>query len=143
MKNLWNILCTQAVIDKDSNNISLLNVIERITIQARPTPGGIFPYRMDLASFWTRDNPKVPEKEGVSRISLKSPSDNTLGSWEIGVNLSRHSNSRSKLQLLTLPIGEAGIYKFMVEYRASKRGRWKKAGEVPLEIIFNPPDSSD
>ena len=35
MKHIWSILCRNAIVDKDTNNVSLLNVIERIIFEPK------------------------------------------------------------------------------------------------------------
>ena len=138
MKHLWTVLCSRAVIDRDSNNVSLQNVIEQLTVHDEPSPEGFWPSRMDLLSLWMRNEVDEPER-GWGRLSLHAPSGEVKGQWEFEIDLTDALRTRSRLTFGGLPLSEPGIYMFNLEQRASKRHKWRLAAEVPLQVDFMPP----
>ena len=69
MKVIWAVLCQSAVIDKDTNNVSLLNVIEEVKVPAKPPAeltatdlNLISPATFELVTLWTRSDPGAEER---------------------------------------------------------------------------------
>ena len=79
--HVWSILCTKAVIDKDTNLLTLVDTIEEFTIEAagvlKTTPEGVevipsaevpaeqlptIPVTFEIVSLWVRRNPDEPER---------------------------------------------------------------------------------
>lgn len=143
MKNVWNILCSNAIIDKASNNVTLANIVEELTIQGEPGDKKSAIIFLDLISLWTRDDPIIPEDINYSKMTLLSPSGNFLGSWELEVNLSKHRNYRRIVKFRELPIPEVGDYKFLVESQSPITKEWEKAGELTLIVNFKQLDSTE
>lgn len=141
MKHIWSVLCSRAVIDRDTNNISLQNVIEQLNIQAEPSEGAAIPFQMEVVTFWTRDDPETPIREN-SRVKLLSPKGKTIGSFEAEIDMTDHERSRSKLTLQGLPISSEGIFLFRIERQHPESLRWRKVAELPLQVSFSPPENS-
>ena len=149
MKVIWAILCQSAVIDKDSNNVSLLNIIEEITIPAEPPlieqPAGedisqlIGPGLFDFVILWSRSDPEVAE-HGLGRIRLLLPNNEPLfTSTEFEVDLTRYLRSRLRSKFPGFPTrrGEIirGIYDFVVESR-SEGDEWEERFVLPLRVAL-------
>ena len=143
MRHIWSVACSHAVVDRDSNNVSLLNVIEQLRIQEAPRPDAVLPIQLDVMTLWAREDPEVPET-GNSRLKFVSPAGKTLGTFEAVVDLSSHERSRAKLTFQGLPLRNSGIYKFRIEQKSEGATRWRKVSEIPLSVLFSEPaDESD
>lgn len=135
MNHIWTVACSRAVIDKDSNNVSLQNILEGLTIRDEPKPKGVLPIELDVVSFWTRESNSDPET-ALSRLRFISPSGETLGEFKTTVDLTEYERSRTKITFRGLPLDEEGIYQFRVDHKRSEAGRWRKVAEVPLKVEF-------
>ncbi|MFC2042656.1 hypothetical protein ACFLUA_00685 [Chloroflexota bacterium] len=51
IEHVWTVVCRQAVIDKESNTMSLQEVLENIEIIVEPEEGKIVPMLFDVASL--------------------------------------------------------------------------------------------
>ena len=74
--HVWTILCSRAVIDRDTNNMSLLEVIEQLTLgdASPPVEGeGLAPIQLELVTLWTRRRDDESES-GRARIRFYRPS---------------------------------------------------------------------
>ena len=133
MDHVWTVLCRQVITDVSSNNVSLINVVERIVFQA-VGDGNAIPYPVELVTMWTRSQPDEPEVS-EAQVSLLSPSDASLiDSINYDVDLSEHLRLRVNGQFQAIPFTESGIYKFLVERREAD-GMWQLVASIPLEII--------
>ncbi|MCK5054012.1 MAG: hypothetical protein KAR65_07020 [Anaerolineales bacterium] len=138
MRHIWSVPCSHAVIDKDSNNVSLLNIIEQIRIPEAPREDTFLPIPLDVMTLWARENPNVPVT-GNSRIKFVSPTGNILGAFEAVIDLSTHERLRAKLTFQGLKLIDSGNYKFLVEQKSEGATRWKKVAEIPLRVMFSEP----
>lgn len=136
MKHIWTVACSHAVVDRDSNNVSLLNIIEQLTIHEAPRPDAILPIQLDVMTLWAREDAEIPTTDN-SRLRLISPDGKALGAFESAVDLSSHERSRAKITFQGLPLASSGTYKFIVEQKSEEATRWKRVAEIPLSVTFS------
>jgi len=137
MKHIWTVACSRAVIDSETNNVNLQNVVEELTIHAPPQPDGILPIDVDVVSTWIRDALDTPEA-GEIRVSFRSPKGKSLRKSEGQIDLNKAPRFRVKARFSGLPLAESGVYSFRVDARESGVGRWRKYAEIPLIVVFSP-----
>jgi hypothetical protein len=89
IKPAWSIICSKSVIDSESNNSTIFNVFEQLTIKLQQVqldePGIKIDLVFEIIAAWIRDNKDVPEK-GVQRITVVRPDGNTEKSIEMPIN---------------------------------------------------------
>ena len=146
MKVLWAILCESSVTDKDTNNVSLFNIIEEVTIQG-PTPAVesepgsdsiVVPLGLNFVILWSRSNLEVPEK-GQGRVRLLDPDGEVAPSREFEVDLTEFLRMRVGSRLPGLPSGKEGEHLFRVEGKVPDSD-WKQMFELPLRVIVRSQD---
>lgn len=135
--HVWSILCSRAVIDNETNNISIQNVLERLAIAGEPKEDAAVPISFMVASLWTRGSYQVPE-HGKARVTCMSPSGETLLSAQLEIDLSKHTLHRTRFGFSGLPVPEGGIYVFRVAVKGDDEDSWRGVAEVPLEVVFEP-----
>ena len=144
IKHIWTVLCRESVIDKESNNISLINVLEQISISTRtpseqqPTGqarGGPIPISFEIVSLWIRAEEAQPAL-GHCRVTILSPSGPLEEAHHIPVDLRKYQRMRTRQRLGGLPVSEAGQYLFRVEYRDDGETDWREVGAIPVSIII-------
>ena len=155
MKVIWAILCQSAVIDRDSNNISLLNIIEEITVPAepplvaQPTEGDISqligPGLFEFAILWARSDPEI-EEHGQGRMRLLLPNNDPLfTSTEFEVDLTRYLRTRLRSKFPGFPTrrGEIlqGIYHFVIDGRSGEE-EWEENFVLPLRVAVQTAEAS-
>ncbi len=135
----WSVLCERTVIDKDTNNMSLHNVIEQIGVGV---PGGlsadkvsVVPISLELVNLWSRSDYGQPVS-GTVRVNFCSPTREVLFSQQIEINLQTHIRTRSRLRLFPLTLKQAGLYSFEVSFLDSDN--WKVVANLPLQIVSQP-----
>jgi hypothetical protein len=78
--HVWTILCSRAVIDRDTNNMSLLEVIEQLTLgdASPPVEGeGLAPIQLELVTLWTRREMMNQRAGGLASGSIGHPASST------------------------------------------------------------------
>ncbi|MEW5830526.1 MAG: hypothetical protein AB1846_16675 [Chloroflexota bacterium] len=134
LEHIWSVLCTRSVIDTETNNVSIQDVIEQITIAAEPIENGFLPFQLELITLWGRKESDTPSK-GMERVIFMTPSGNAEVVSESEIDLSSVERHRHRVRLPGIPVSEAGKYYFKVEIK-NGNNEWKQVSAVPLKIIF-------
>lgn len=139
MRVLWAILCETAVIDAETNLVSLINVLEEANVvgivpKEEPKPGeiGVAPGKFVMVVMWVRSDVTKGER-GFGKLTILSPEKKVLGSQEFEVNLLDFLRLRQKVQLPGLPIAGPGMYEYEIGYRSD--GEWETLFSTPLRLV--------
>jgi len=137
IRHVWSVLCGKSVIDRDTNNVSILEVMERIEFTYTglgPFPQGA-PISFELITLWARRDPNVPV-EGEMRVRLLAPDGRELSVMPASrLDLITHQRLRQRLRLEGILLAGSGWYDWEVAYRTMNQGEWTVAALVPLEIV--------
>ena len=141
MKVIWAILCQNAIVAQESNNVSLIEVIDELTVPAPPPrrpnePTDEIGLLLDarLVILWSRDDINAPET-GISRTRLVAPDGRESLSPEIEIDLTHFPRSRSigRLGAFPFPPTHEGEHLFKIEVKTSAN-KWVQVAELPLLI---------
>lgn len=132
---IFSLVCSRVVIDKETNNINIQNVIEQLNITGEPNPDGILPFEIYFFALWTRLDINMPAS-GEMQLSFISPDMKTLKKINLAVNLQEHQKGRNVVKFPNLPLPEAGRYTFLLELNTS--GEWMRVAKIPLDVVFRP-----
>ena len=132
MRHVWSILCQDAVIDRDTNLVSLFKCIEGASIKfTGGEPPTVIAIPFKLVTFWTRSNLHISES-GEARMCLLSPIGDVLHEARYTVDLSEHRRNRTVANVSGIPYRGDGLYEFRTETEAGDS--WRELARVPLEI---------
>lgn len=147
LKHVWSVACSNAVIDSQSNNISLFNTLEKLTINVKEsdlervkkegTEGIVFPISFEVVSRFTRGDTGVAQAFDY-RLSLLNPTGKPVVNSEQKIAIEKHiKNMRVRTNIQVLPVSIAGDYILVVEFKDVAESRFDKVAELPLEIVIN------
>ena len=142
MRHVWTVICSRAVVDRESNNVTLQNVLESIKISATPKEDGVLPLSMSVVSFWVRSE-QHEERTGTFNLSFVSPSGKTLGEVDGDIDLSANERLRTIIQLQSLALPESGIYHFILRSKSKGAKRARRVAYIPLDVQFGPIGEQD
>jgi hypothetical protein len=126
----WAVLCQEAILDKYSNNISLISITEQLNVSVVPT---VFPQLFNIVCYWDRDA-RIEEEEVVNyKIILWEPAikDQLVIDGQV-VFESGKKRMRAFTRLLGIPIEKAGEYNILVEKKNAEQ--WENVAKIPIEI---------
>ena len=133
IEHIWSVLCTRSLIDKRSNNLSLIEVVERLSVTGAP-PNSVAPVGMELVSMWARSVSDQPAR-ARAKVRLLAPDGVQIGDTiPYEVDLTSHARSRNISIMGGLPIRGSGNHLFLVEVEDGDR--WVTVAKVPLEVII-------
>lgn len=147
-RHLWSVLCRFASVDKETNILSLLNVIEEITINKAENikkeeeiigmaEGTIIvPIEFVIVTFFERLDGKNQEsmiKE--AQIEIVDPSVRSLLKREFEIDFPQGPKRlRHVLKMDGFKITMAGTYKFYISTRESKEDSFELVAEIPVDV---------
>ncbi len=147
IEHYWTVLCRKGVIDSDSNNISLHEVLEQLNIIGVP-PGkdeyAAIPGPYEVVSLWGRSNYNEPAKGTARYVIVYEPGKDQKASEKqlIEIDLTKHNRSRSKLSLSILPILGEGLHRIQVALKMEGESDWREITSLPYEVRFQTPEKS-
>ncbi|MBE0682192.1 MAG: hypothetical protein IH589_09785 [Anaerolineales bacterium] len=134
--HVWTVLCSRSVIDIETNNVSIQDVIEQLNIPGDPKPDGLLAIPFEIISLWARSESKMP-KQGLERITFITPSEKSTIVAESPIDLSTAERQRNRIKFPGLPIAEEGRHYFQIEYKQDDDSEWIKATALPISIQFD------
>lgn len=146
IKHVWSVLCRRVVIDNHSNNLSLFDVFEQISLTVKKTgatDGGpnqspdkliSVPFDYTLVSLWTKANSDKPAKANV-KLELLDPNNKQLNEETFKIEIVDGSKRlRNTIQIQNLVLTKSGIYNFRVSVKNADDEKYTAVANLPLEV---------
>jgi hypothetical protein len=139
MEHVWSILAQDVLINDESKAVSLIGIIERITlfipIEHKTKDLPILPLRMSLVSMWARSRYEEAER-GRARVAIKDPDAKTIKGFEpfeYDVELVASTSFRFTAKFRSFPFTKTGFYQIIIQRQIGNR--WREVAILPIEII--------
>ena len=141
-RHVWSVVCTSAVIDPRSNNISLIDVTEQLNLSAVPPLTGLAKTRFPLkvVSLWIRDDVRRPETRKL-RLTHRDVDGSLRASWDVDVDLLDIPRRRVVWELEALLVSAPGEQEFRVKIQRPD-DQWEIVARIPLEITIAAQDKT-
>ena len=134
--HVWTVLCRTSIIDGDTNNVSLINILEQIGFaqpaSATTSEPGTINFEMVLMTLWMRSDVNKPE-EIEGRTVIKGINGEQIWQNEYKINLKKAVRHRIRSLFQNIKFTGVGTYSFIVQKKSSS-GRWVQVANVPLQI---------
>src|SRR5437879_5131067 len=111
----WTVVCSRTIVDPDSRNATLVDVIEQLNLSAAARFPVVIPVQMDIVSLWYRSNIDVAER-GQGRIALVNPAGEEHAE-EILIDVSEYPRARTISRSGGIAVSGPGTYRFRIEVR--------------------------
>jgi hypothetical protein len=137
MKHIWSVLCKKSVIDADTNNISLNEVLEEVTFNI-PLDKDLklpanFVFDYEIISFWT--TPKKTGGKFYVEMEFIDPDKKILNKLEQEITTPENrSRLRTRIKANGLNVTKDGDYTLKVKAKEKKSDTFKTLTEIPLTI---------
>lgn len=153
MRHIWSVLCQKSIINQETNNLTLVELIEQVEISSakpenlslsvaavQPVQHGTRPdyvtMRLELVTLWARDEETKGEK-GRARVRLLSPAKSQIFEEFYEVNLIQAPRFRQRNAMMGFPMGsETGEFVFHTEYYDEENDEYCEVAKTPLVINF-------
>lgn len=142
VRHVWSILCSSSSIDQQTNNLSLYNLLEEITLvkkeineKKKEAKGPYLPILISfqLITLWEKIEPGLVESR--AKIQLVDPEEKILIESEYDFKIEPHQEkTRYIANLNALPFTTDGMYQFRILLKMADG--FKQVGTVGLKLKF-------
>lgn len=140
MKNIWSIICSRAVVDSNTNSLSLFDCVEEATvgfpnIEEMNKPKKAIPASFTVVSLWINED-SSKEKKFNQLIEIYDPSNKKLKDFFHDPRFEKNKKRlRTLVQINGMEITGEGQYTIIIKYKESGE-KYLVAAELPLDIKF-------
>ena len=139
IRHIWSVICQSHSIDKESNNISLFNVLEQVKFSPTPVAADydeadfvMISLSFEFVSLWERLGDDETEQTSV-RLVVHDPDGKRVGPDERQMSFSvEKARQRTIVRVASFPYSKPGRYEFSIEQESG--GRWNSVALVPLTV---------
>lgn len=150
IEHIWSALCQTSLIDTDTNNISLINIVEQLTVSSIPqiaptTKDGLrvqekgnfeshnIPVTLEITSFFQRHDLSAGELKSDAMLTLLDPKGKILKENPFQIIFpSGAKRLRFRTKLNGMPITVPGEYRFILKIEEGKD--FSEVSSLPLDI---------
>lgn len=142
IRHAWTAISRGASVDRESNNVSLFDVLEQIQVEMVPPPGlgadelvGI-PCEFRIVSTWYREG-AAPEK-GRARFKILG-FNKTLAEAIANIDVGEKARARIIAPVGVIPVlPKPGTHHlFVIAEFEDAKGQWEEVARVPLELSIS------
>jgi hypothetical protein len=141
IEHVWSVLCSQSVIDSQTNNMSLMNIVEQLNIleDVSAIDSGqlsLIPASLEIVSLWhTTEYDPVGRTEG--RLEITTP-DGPVGSQGFDIIFGADKRRyRTIFKMNAIPFRGLGIYHYVVSMKLHDSDVWVEVANIPLEMTMD------
>ena len=141
MKHVWSVICLNYIVDKETGNLSLIDIPNRLGFRGElpdtrpfelPLPSPFF-----LVSTWRRSGDKKESTETVL-VKIYGPNDKVIGDFEVSVPFTDSQLHRTYGKTNSILYQEDGLHRF--EICIKEDGEWSPVASIPLELVHEQPE---
>ncbi len=141
IEHLWSILCASSAIDFETNNVTISNIIEDLSVVNQGTndnkevaEGILVPVNFQIVSLWRKVSGDSATSADV-RLEFVDPSGKILNSNEFKLDIPEDKKRmRQRVNIPVLQITSSGEYFYKISYREDSKGEFKHIYSIPLMI---------
>jgi hypothetical protein len=139
IEHAWTVVCKKAIVDPQTNNATLVEIVEQINSTQRVIFPTVAPVQMELVTLWYRSNIDTPE-HGEGRIVFIGPDGREAGPPQVfPIDLTQGARLRTIAQLPGIPLVGEGVHYFQIELRADGQAQWRSVARIPVTFVMNQP----
>ncbi|MDP3726023.1 MAG: hypothetical protein Q8R36_02380 [bacterium] len=142
IRHIWTVLCKNTLTDKDSNNLSINNVVEQINISKKqniPTTTKErlenlrIPIQLELITLWSRED---SEGRGVdARMQLLDPQGKVLINQQYQLAFEKlKKRLRFRMRMDGIIISISGEYLFVISTKEDGAKNYKDRIQIPVDV---------
>jgi hypothetical protein len=134
----WAILCERAIVDRETDQLSLIDVLEDLEIDFLPkgsTEKTFYPFGIYLVTYWKKYETSINIEK--IRVVINNPlGENFLQAEFPFPDNTPTLNHVHTIHFPGLPIVAEGDYTFKIEVPSDIEGQWNEVNSVILPVIY-------
>jgi len=139
VEHIWSILCSNSTLDKDSNNLSLFNLIEQLNVNTKEDLKSGKAFNIPIAlEFVSRFKKNIVGALNLEvELKIIDPESKTIGTFTKEIDFRKElRNFRLRNRFEGFRVTVPGTYYFEIGIRDKKTDPFTVVCRSPLEVKF-------
>ena len=138
--------CERLIVEHGANTVSLISVLQEITVPVAPAAEGIPPDLIAattwyVVALWLREDGEDPKRMLRQRAEVESPNGKVVLRMLTEFDLSRESHRNINV-IQGLPVGVPGRYQLKLALTAVDEDNWVEIASYPFFVKHSAPPTS-
>lgn len=141
INHIWSVLCRKSVIDGETNNLSIFDVLEQVSIDAKVKKGAgskdvkiNVPIEYEVVSFWSKSHNAKASTSAI-KLEIINPDGKVEKTFEQPLEIPEDKKRlRSRIRIKGFVAEDSGVYIFKISYKDNKE--YVEAANLPFEVIL-------
>jgi hypothetical protein len=140
INHVWSVLCRKSIIDNETNNISLIDVLEQIQVNTVTQQKTLKPVRVpleyEIVSLWSKD--KSPKKASADiQVSLINSDGQIIKEFSHQLEIPlKTKRMRSRTRIAGIELSKSGKYQFAVKVKQQGQKNFKTIALLPIDVTI-------
>ncbi len=148
VSHIWSLISSYSVLDQESNNLSLFNLIEKISVNVPEAEmlklqkegankGFMFPFNFEVISRFLKNQGNQIAAFDL-RVRMVNPDGKSLSTAEQKIALNKDiRNMRVRTRFGSIFLDKAGDYSIAIDIKDVEDTRYVEVSRIPLEVMIN------
>ncbi len=142
IRHVWSVLCQKSVIDTETNNLSLYDILEELNIDIEfkgNEPRSIdlvnVPFKYEVVSLW-ENNGKQNSLDGAEiDVDFINPEGKILKEFKNILEVPKlKARMRTRLKIDGIGVSGEGAYMFNIKIKEKGQNTYKTVAKLPLTV---------
>lgn len=145
LNHVWSVLCRRAIIDSSTNNLTISDVLEELTIDIKVEKQNAdkmkqinLPLEFEIVSMWKKEDVVTTHLKADCEIEVLSPEGKQMKTFTQLVDMpSGMKRLRTILKVMGFVVEGSGEYLLKVSVKEEGHKTFKAVSELPLVVNLN------
>ncbi len=140
MKNIWSLVCTKAIIDQMTNSLTLLDVVDEVTVTFTKSEDlekkeKNVSVNLAVVNLWYDGNTET-ERQLSYLVEVFDPSVVKVAQFDVKAKFEQGKKRlRTIVNIGGLKLNQEGVYNFQVSYR-DENDKQVSVAQIPIDFKF-------
>lgn len=134
IEHIWSVMCQSSIIDQESNNVSLIDILESISFSLPPERVSAISLPFEVVTLWRNSDPGKKIIADVE-MDIVGPNGKSLQKFVNKIEFTESKKRlRFRLRINAIPFVGFGEYSCQVNIKESGGSSFETVAVLPLEI---------
>jgi len=140
--HVFSVVCNNLSIDKDTNTVSIFNVMESVIAFTETIDPIILPLSFEILSYWVSRDENTPCK-GKMQAHYCDPDNVCIKLAELDINISEGLFHRTIIKSSGLQVKGPGRYKLQIRLQQEGSESWETVATLPIIVRYELPPNRE
>lgn len=145
LNHIWSVLCRRVIIDSSTNNLTISDVLEELTVDVKterqdttPIKQINIPLEFEVVSFWKKEGIAKSHIKAACQVEVMNPEGKKTKDFLQVIDMpSGMKRLRTMLKVMGFVVENSGEYILKVSVKEEGDKIYKTVAELPLIVNIN------